>query len=579
MKRKLVSRMLTLLLTSSMLLTAAGCGGTAAESGSVAAAVEEEAAEDAVSDEKTVFDENGVSGKGQLPITKDETTLDVFIESISYISDIEENQTFKTLEERTNLRLDMEIVPEENSKEKLNLLLLGDDYPEVIMGAYILTTTDVITYGTEEQILIPLNDLIDEYCVNLQERWEEMPGLKEAMTSPDGNIYGIPVVDAGGRGHTDVGYKLWINEEWLKNLGLEEPTNTEEFRAVLEAFRDQDPNGNGIKDEIPMTGCTNNWGAHPYYALINCFGYFNQDGVDGAYYMKDGEIQTVYDQDYLREALEYIAGLYADGLIDPASFSQIDTQLQAVGNDPDIERIGVAASGHPGVFMDINNVERASQYEALAPMAGPDGYQSIPYKKDTPVTAFNFAITDKCKNPEAAIKMMDLFCGEEWSLIGNVGEQGVEWDYADEGMVNMYGEPATYKYLESERKATEDRQSYSWSWIFRCVEPAYWDKFAMEGDIRDPLNYAAFLTTETAKFAPYAADVDIMPTLKMDEDTSVQFNTLKTMVDDYVDQAIVEFIVGDRDTETDWDTYLADLKKLGYYDEIQMVKDAVAAQQ
>lgn len=559
MKRKTISKILALSITASMLFGTAGYVSAAA-------------------DGETAFDEKGLSGKGQLPITQEETTLDVFIESISYISDIEENQTLHTLEERTNLKLDMEIVPEENSKEKLNLMMLSGNYPEVIMGAYILTPTDAITYGTEEKILIPLNDLIDEYCVNLQERWAEMPGLKEAMTSPDGNIYGIPVVDAGGRGHTDVGYKLWINQQWLENLGLEEPTNTEEFRAVLEAFRDNDPNGNGIKDEIPMSGCVNNWGASPYYALINCFGYFNQDSVEGAYYMKDGEIQTVYDQDYLRDALEYVASLYADGLIDPAAFSQIDTQLQAVGNDPEATRIGVAASGHPGVFMDINNQERASEYEALTPMAGPEGYQQIPYKKDTPVTGFNFAITDKCENPEAAIKMMDLFCGEEWSLIGNVGEQGVEWDYADEGMVNLYGEPAVYKYLDSPRKS-EERQSYSWGWIFRCVEPGWVNKFAVEGDLRDPLNYGAFLTNQTEKFKPYAAEVDVIPSLKMDEETNAEFNTLKTMVDDYVNQAIVEFIVGDRDVQEDWDAYLADLEKLGYYDEIQMVKDALAAQQ
>ena len=35
------------------------------------------------------------------------------------------------------------------------------------------------------------------------------------------------------------------------NLGLEAPTTVDELYDVLVAFRDNDPNGNGQKDEIP----------------------------------------------------------------------------------------------------------------------------------------------------------------------------------------------------------------------------------------------------------------------------------------------------------------------------------------
>jgi putative aldouronate transport system substrate-binding protein len=34
---------------------------------------------------------------------------------------------------------------------------------------------------------------------------------------------------------------------------MEMPTTTEELREVLRAFKDKDPNGNGTKDEIPLT--------------------------------------------------------------------------------------------------------------------------------------------------------------------------------------------------------------------------------------------------------------------------------------------------------------------------------------
>ena len=47
-------------------------------------------------------------------------------------------------------------------------------------------------------------------------------------------------------------YRVWINQSWLDQLGMSAPTTTEEFRTVLEAFKNNDLNGNGKPDEIPM---------------------------------------------------------------------------------------------------------------------------------------------------------------------------------------------------------------------------------------------------------------------------------------------------------------------------------------
>ena len=44
-----------------------------------------------------------------------------------------------------------------------------------------------------------------------------------------------------------------MNSDWLETLGLEQPTTPEELRTVLEAFKTQDPNGNGKADEIPLS--------------------------------------------------------------------------------------------------------------------------------------------------------------------------------------------------------------------------------------------------------------------------------------------------------------------------------------
>ena len=56
-----------------------------------------------------------------------------------------------------------------------------------------------------------------------------------------------------------------------------------------------------------------------------------------------------------------IHGLYVDGLIDPAAFTQSLEQMTAVGNNEGTVIAGTASCGHIGMFLDINNPERYGQ--------------------------------------------------------------------------------------------------------------------------------------------------------------------------------------------------------------------------
>jgi putative aldouronate transport system substrate-binding protein len=73
---------------------------------------------------------------------------------------------------------------------------------------------------------------------------------------------------------------MWINTEFLKNVGLSAPRTPDEFRAMLIAFRDKDANGNGDpKDEIPFAGA-NEYGVYSAKVdtyLMSAFVY--DDGI------------------------------------------------------------------------------------------------------------------------------------------------------------------------------------------------------------------------------------------------------------------------------------------------------------
>lgn len=554
-----LKKMLALLLAVAMVLSVCACGNAEQVEGTGQPEAEsKETGDPQAGGNETAEDVS-------FPL-KEPVTIKIFMPQNSDVVDLKENVVYQDLLEYTNIDIDLVTAPGADAGEKLNLLLAGGDYPDVIMGVS-LNLQDMEKYGVEEGILLPLNDLIDKYCPNIKERLEEHPNWKEDMTSSDGNIYGIPTVDSGGVGHVNSPTKYWINKEWLDNLNLSMPTTTEEFKEVLLAFKNDDPNGNGIADEIPLTGCINSWCAEPYLYLLNAFGYF----TTSYYYLKDDTIHTILDQDYLKEGLRYMNDLYANGLIDPAAFTQDNSQLTAIGNNADIEILGVSGAGHVGMLLDINNVERYHKYEMMLPLKGPDGYQAIPYDKSISISGVNFMITDACEHPEIAIQLADLFSTAEWTMKGQVGIQGKEWDYADEGTFGMDGKtPAVYKFLIYE---TPGQVEDAWWGTYRGMEPDW--KVTVQTDmdnIMDPANFESRLYWETMKLLPYAADVDAMPTLLYSGDDSTAFTQYRTAVEDYAKLAIVDFITGKRNVDTDWDSYLSDLDRLGYGKMIELIQ-------
>ena len=130
-------------------------------------------------------------------------------------------------------------------------------------------------YGAQG-IFKPLNDLIDNYGFEIKKLFAYNPDARKLITMPDGNIYGLTEYEECF--HCYYASKMWINEKWLSNLGMESPKTTEEFYRVLKAFKDQDANRNGDStDEIPLSGTLRSWHSNVDTFIMNAFIY-SDDG-------------------------------------------------------------------------------------------------------------------------------------------------------------------------------------------------------------------------------------------------------------------------------------------------------------
>lgn len=196
----------------------------------------------------------GVAMATEYPLVDEKAEFRLTIRVRPLHGDPDEMELFKRMEELTNVHIVWDQIPQAEYDEKKNLLLAaaasaGSELPDGFFGKFSLSASDLVTYGSQG-ILIPLNDLIDQYAPNLKALFEAHPEIKSMVTAPDGNIYSTPYVQQGEDG--TIASNMMINVTWLERLGLEKPTTMEELKAVLTAFRDLDANGNGDPHDLQI---------------------------------------------------------------------------------------------------------------------------------------------------------------------------------------------------------------------------------------------------------------------------------------------------------------------------------------
>lgn len=223
----------------------------------------------------------------------------------------------------TNINLDITEIPTANMKEKVGIMFASGDLPDIFLSD--------IDVATQWEQLAPLDELITAFAPNVQQLFKDRPEYEKILKAPDGKIHFLPGGDEAYMNQLD--RQHWINQVWLDKLKLEIPTTPDEFYTVLKAFKENDPNGNGKKDEIPFTfnGVTD-WAT----GVGNMFGSFGTLDGPGHIYVKDGKVVFSPEEKGYYDAMIYFNKLFKEGLIDPEVFTQSLEQYNAKGKAKDI---------------------------------------------------------------------------------------------------------------------------------------------------------------------------------------------------------------------------------------------------
>lgn len=336
---------------------------------------------------------------------------------------------FKNLYDQTYVDINW-INVSESSYQASKSLIMADrrNLPDAIYHAGF-SEQEIILYSSRKQI-IALDEYL-KYMPNFSKILEDRPDIKDLLKSADGKIYSLPRIEEMGL--LPYPNLLFLNKEWVGKLidtnkinfltkdELEDGLNltTEEFRKILELFRDNDMNGNGQKnDEIPLSFVYQNWQG-------------NQSDLYGAFGVPENISHLTVINDKItftplmerwREATEYYHDWVAKGLIDMEVFSQSQDAFLAKGKAKD-QKLGAFYWWESETV--VTNPE---DYIVLNPLIGPYGDQIIGVANNPEISKGNFVVLSSCVNPEVLLTYIDRFYDPVISAQINYGPIGVVYE-------------------------------------------------------------------------------------------------------------------------------------------------------
>ncbi|MDR2931960.1 MAG: extracellular solute-binding protein [Oscillospiraceae bacterium] len=479
-----------------------------------------------------------------------------------YIRSIDTNYYKLWLEEQTGLSIQFNIIRDIQTPERLRSVFSSGLQTDAFFSIFGSDAPDgmsrVLQELGEDGYILPLNDYVEE-SVHLNAIFDHFPAydLRSAMTSPDGNIYYMPGFDPSiSQSNFQV---MWINQSWLKALKLSVPGTTDELRETLIAFRDNDPNGNGQRDEIPLAGSKDVASEQCYNFIINAFVY--NDPANSRLFVEDGSVKFAPVTAEWREAMQYLNELYSDGLISPFQFELGNVGLEGLANDPE-NLLGGFTSRFINDVIFPSNREVAHNYVHVAPLVGSDGTHNATVRTPAPTPAG--IITSSCDNPEAVFKLFDLMLSEEAFLIGRYGEEGVDWNPAGGLDVDFYGDAATVKVVNQLWGEMQNKHLAELGPFFAYPEYANGVTFSANDldphyvDARAYRTYEPFQPTELIRYRDEGAEA----------------------INSYTDNNIEAFITGEKDPfdDTAWQTYVDGFDDRGLEQLVQSAQAAYDAQ-
>ncbi|GBG06874.1 ABC transporter substrate-binding protein [Paenibacillus agaridevorans] len=248
--------------------------------------------------------------------------------------------------------------------QRLNTRIASNDLPDAFVPWQGIEGTLI-----EQGALADLTDYLPKYAPHI---WNAIPEdiwnvVRTSDPTGKGRIYYLPRVELYQS------YGAFIRQDWLDRVGKKVPTTKAEFEDVLQAFLDQDANGNGDpNDEIPISGREfGRW----MDVLFGMYGVAMWEGFP-MWDIYEGEITYSGVTSNMRDAIVNLRDMYAKKLLDNETFLNSAADWSAKMNS---DRMGAwfhINKNTTGPLDQLKEINPEAHLVAL-PVPKVDGYEGF----------------------------------------------------------------------------------------------------------------------------------------------------------------------------------------------------------
>lgn len=319
----------------------------------------------------------------------------------------EQNRWTKWMNENAPVNVKWIPVDRGQAQQKLSTLIASGSAPDLIWEY----DRNYIAQLANQGAIQPIGDYIDKYSTTYKQYLADNPDLLSAMTI-NGEIY---AVTSKRSVESIANHGMWIRQDWLDKLQLKAPTTVEELIEVARKFKEEDPDGNGKPDTVPIVFNGN------AVQIMRAFFFTNEN----QWYLEDGQMKYARTLDRYKDSLAFQKTLFDQGLIDREYIT--DSNFQRARQ--------LWTTGKAGIYFgswsmdnEIRDLKTnvpdavAAPLEPVASSYGHNGlYQELPANV---LTAFNSDMKED--QIKAAIEFLDWLLDEGWFSL-RFGEENVHY--------------------------------------------------------------------------------------------------------------------------------------------------------
>jgi len=486
--------------------------------------------------------QTGCGNKGNKKETaSEEIALTIFMNVADMCTYDEDWPIFKEAAKETGIKL-KSIPPNENpsSEQAFDTMLSSKRFPDIIHGEFN-SLNDIGKKGT----LIPLEDLIDKYAPHISELFEKYPDFKKRATADDGHIYYLPGSISGLENSALPSTGWFIRQDWLDKLNLKQPETMQELVEVWRAFRNNDPNGNGQKDEIPFFARVE--ALNPLFALFGT----QQSG----YMPENGKVVFTPVTEKYKEAVKAISSWYAEGLIDEEIFTR--------GNSAREQLLGEDLGGSCHDWFS-STAAYSSKYAdkipeiKFIPMAPPENIygEKVEFSSRRAIHGYGWGISKDNEYPIQTMEYFDFWYTDKGKDLISYGVEGEHYSVSNgkkilnDNVLNAEGGAPTFMREIGQVEIGAIRDFDAEYQAMSEIAKKGFDLYLENGFCKPPTEFAEFTDAENVVKQKYSSDI----------------NT-------FANDQLRKWIMGVEDVDNTWDNYVQTINFM-HLDEVTQIYQA-----